>query len=155
MSESVRKNGCSPNRDEFLLMAHTSQSVSPTSSKPSLPCGRRRIIFPAPLTFAAARPNIQPKPRPRGCSKTLRADNDAYRHLLSALASNQLLAGGVGTLAFGSVIYVLRAVPQKMLEFLEKMSWSKVSVKSFSNDFSDVDAFIEGKRLNFFSRSWK
>ena len=74
----------------------------------------------------------------------------------SALASNQLLAGGVGTLAFGGVIYVLRAVPQKMLEFLEKTAWTKVSVESFSNDFSDVDAFIEGKRSRISSAvRWK
>ena len=71
----------------------------------------------------------------------------------SALASNQLLAGGIGTLAFGGVIYVLRAVPQKMLEFFEQTAWTKVFVESLSNDFSDVDAFIEGKRLTFFSRS--
>jgi chaperone BCS1 len=31
--------------------------------------------------------------------------------LYAAFASNQLLVGGVGTLAFGSAMYVLRAVP--------------------------------------------
>ncbi len=40
-----------------------------------------------------------------------------------------------------------------MLEFFEKTAWTKVFVESLSNDFSDVDAFIEGKKLNFFSRS--
>ncbi len=71
----------------------------------------------------------------------------------SALASNQLLAGGIGTLAFGGFIYVLRAVPQKMLDLVEKTAWTKVFVESLSNDYRDVDAFIEGKRLKFFSRS--
>ena len=73
--------------------------------------------------------------------------------IFSALASNQLLAGGIGTLAFGGVAYVLRAVPQKLLELVEKTAWTQVSVENFSNDFRDVDAYIEGKRLNFFSRS--
>ncbi|MGO9428427.1 AAA family ATPase [Rhodoblastus sp.] len=71
----------------------------------------------------------------------------------SALASNQLLAGGVGTLAFGGVIYVLRAVPQHLLALVEKTAWTKVFVESLSNEYRDVDAFIEGKRLSFFSRS--
>jgi len=71
----------------------------------------------------------------------------------SALASNQLLLGGVGTLAFGAAMYVLRAVPEKTLAFVEKTVWTKVFVESMSNEYADVDAFIEGKRLNFFSRS--
>lgn len=72
---------------------------------------------------------------------------------LSALASNQLLAGGVGTLAFGSAMYLLRAVPERIFELIEKTVWTKVFVESLSNEYADVDAFIEGKRLNFFSRS--
>ncbi|QGM98528.1 AAA family ATPase [Methylocystis parvus] len=71
----------------------------------------------------------------------------------SALASNQLLAGGVGTLAFGSLMYLLRAVPEKTLELIDKTMWTKVFVESMSNEYGDVDAFIEGRRLNFFSRS--
>jgi chaperone BCS1 len=72
---------------------------------------------------------------------------------LSALGANPLLAGGVGTLAFGGVLYVLRAVPQALLDLLEKTVWTKVFVESLSNDYRDVDAFIEGRRLGFFSRS--
>lgn len=72
---------------------------------------------------------------------------------LSLLASNQLLAGGVGTLAFGATMYVLRAVPEKTLDLIERTLWTKVFVESLSNEYRDVDAFIEGKRLNFFSRS--
>lgn len=73
--------------------------------------------------------------------------------ITSALASNQLLAGGVGTLAFGAVMYVLRAVPEQALDLAERTLWTKVYVESLSNEYGDVDAFIEGKRLNFFSRS--
>lgn len=72
---------------------------------------------------------------------------------LSVLASNQLLAGGVGTLAFGAAMYVLRAVPEKVLGAVERTLWTKVFVESLSNEYRDVDAFIEGKRLDFFSRS--
>ena len=71
----------------------------------------------------------------------------------SALASNQLLVGGVGTLAFGSLMYVLRTVPQKILDVVEKTVWTTVSVENMSNEYRDVDAFIERLRLNFFSRS--
>ncbi|PPD44149.1 MAG: hypothetical protein CTY15_07855 [Methylocystis sp.] len=73
--------------------------------------------------------------------------------LYAALTSNQLLVGGVGTLAFGTAMYLLRAVPEKIFEFVEKTAWTKVFVESMSNEYDDVDAFIEGKRLNFFSRS--
>lgn len=73
--------------------------------------------------------------------------------LYSALVSNQLLIGGVGTLAFGSLMYVLRAVPETLLDALEKTVWTKVFVESMSNEYDDVDAFIEGRRLDFFSRS--
>jgi mitochondrial chaperone BCS1 len=71
----------------------------------------------------------------------------------SALASNQLLVGGVGTLAFGTLMYVFRAVPETFLEIVEKTVWTKVFVESMSNEYADVDGFIEGRRLDFFSRS--
>ncbi len=71
----------------------------------------------------------------------------------AALASNQLLAGGVGTLAFGAAMYVLRAVPEQTAAFLGKTLWTSVSVESLSNEYADVDAFIESRRLDFFSRS--
>jgi chaperone BCS1 len=71
----------------------------------------------------------------------------------SALASNPLLAGGVGTLAFGGVVYALGAAPRKILDLIEKTAWTTVFVESLSNEYGDVDAFIEGKRLKFFSRS--
>lgn len=86
-------------------------------------------------------------PRESGASMTIL---DA---VTSTLASNQLLLGGVGTLAFGAAMYVLRAVPERTLELLEKTLWTKVFVESMSNEYPDVDAFIEGRRLNFFSRS--
>lgn len=73
--------------------------------------------------------------------------------LSSALASNALLAGGVGTLAFGAAMYVLRAVPQKLGEFVGRTIWTTAFVESLSNEYRDVDAFIEGRRLDFFSRS--
>ena len=73
--------------------------------------------------------------------------------IYSALVSNQLLLGGVGTLAFGSLMYVLRAVPERLLDIVERTVWTKVFVESMSNEYDDVDSFIEGKRLNFFSRS--
>jgi chaperone BCS1 len=71
----------------------------------------------------------------------------------SILSSNQLLVGGVGTLAFGSLMYVLRTVPQNMLDIAERTVWTKVSVENMSNEYRDVDAFIEGQRFDFFSRS--
>jgi len=73
--------------------------------------------------------------------------------IYAALATNQLLVGGVGTLAFGALMYVLRTVPEKILGLFERTLWTKVSVESLSNEYRDVDAFIEGKRLDFFSRS--
>jgi len=71
----------------------------------------------------------------------------------SALAANPLLAGGIGTLAFGSLMYVLRAVPERLIDLAGRMVWTRVTVESLSNEYRDVDAFIEGRRLDFFSRS--
>lgn len=73
--------------------------------------------------------------------------------LTTALAANPMLSAGVGTLAFGSVMYVLRAVPLKALDLIERLVWTKLFVESLSNEYKDVDGFIEGRRLNFFSRS--
>ena len=73
--------------------------------------------------------------------------------LYAAFASNQLLVGGVGTLVFGSAMYVLRAVPESIGDVLGKTLWTTVFVESLSNEYRDVDAFIERHRLNFFSRS--
>ena len=73
--------------------------------------------------------------------------------LTAALASNALLAGGVGTVAFGAVMYLLRAVPEKALDLIERTVWTKVFVESLSNEYKDVDSFIEGHRVNFFSKS--
>jgi hypothetical protein len=50
----------------------------------------------------------------------------------STLISNQLLVGGVGTLAFGSLMYALRTVPQKMLDIIEKTVWTTVTVENMS-----------------------
>ncbi len=71
----------------------------------------------------------------------------------STLVSNQLLVGGIGTLAFGSLMYVLRSVPQKVLDIVERTVWTTVSIENLSNEYPDVDAFIEGHRFDFFSRS--
>ncbi len=76
-----------------------------------------------------------------------------FEALSSALAANPLLAGGVGTVAFGAAMYVLRAAPEKLLDGLGKTVWTKVYVESLSNEYRDVDAFIETRRLDFFSRS--
>ena len=71
----------------------------------------------------------------------------------SALATNQLLAGGVGTLAFGAVMYLLRAVPEKLVEIAGRTLWTKLFVESLSNEYRDIDGFIAQRRLDFFSRS--
>jgi chaperone BCS1 len=73
--------------------------------------------------------------------------------VFSALSSNPLLVGGIGTVAFGSLMYVLRSAPQKVLDVLDRTFWTKLYVESFSNEFRDIDGFIEGRRLSFFSRS--
>ena len=72
---------------------------------------------------------------------------------LSTLASNQLLVGGVGTLAFGALMYLLRAIPEKFVDMLGRVLWTKLFVESLSNEYRDVDGFIATRRLDFFSRS--
>jgi chaperone BCS1 len=72
--------------------------------------------------------------------------------VFSALGSNPLLVGGVGTVAFGALMYVLRAVPQKLLDFVDRTFWTKLFVESLSDEFRDIDGFIESRRLSFFSR---
>ena len=77
----------------------------------------------------------------------------AFDTMFSTLAANPLLVGGIGTVAFGSAMYVLRALPERVLDLVERTIWTKVYVESMSNEYRDVDAFIEGRRLSFFSRS--
>lgn len=76
-----------------------------------------------------------------------------FDQLTSVLTSNPIFVGGAGTLAFGSLMYLLRAVPVKLMEAVDRGLWTKVFVESLSNEFRDVDAFIEQRRLKFFSRS--
>lgn len=73
--------------------------------------------------------------------------------LTSLLTNNPIFIGGVGTLVVGSVLYVLRALPVKFLDGIDKAFWTKVFVESLSNDYRDVDAFVESRRFKFFSRS--
>lgn len=73
--------------------------------------------------------------------------------LTAVFASNPILAGGVGTLVAGSALYVLRAIPEKVLDAAGRMIWTKVSVESMSSEYRDVDTFIEQRRYTFFSRS--
>ncbi len=73
--------------------------------------------------------------------------------LTSLFTSNPVFAGGVGTLVVGSLMYVLRAVPEKLFEAIDRAAWTKLFVESLSNDYRDVDSFIEARRLKFFSRS--
>lgn len=76
-----------------------------------------------------------------------------FESLWTAIGSNPLLVGGIGTLAFGSLMYMLRAVPEKLLDLIERTVWTKLFVESLSNEYRDVDAFIEKRRLSFFSKS--
>lgn len=76
-----------------------------------------------------------------------------FDSLLATITSNQLLVGGIGTLAFGSAMYLLRAVPEKLADIIERTVWTKVFVESLSNEYRDVDDFIESRRLAFFSRT--
>lgn len=78
---------------------------------------------------------------------------NVFESLYAALSSNQILMGGVGTLAFGSAMYLMRAVPERLFDLVERTVWTKVFVESLSNEYRDVDEFIEGRRLGFFSRS--
>lgn len=73
--------------------------------------------------------------------------------ITSALASNPALLAGVGTMAAGSLLYMLRAIPDKLIEGIDHALWTRVSVESFSNEYGDVDAFLEKRRAKFFSRS--
>lgn len=73
--------------------------------------------------------------------------------IASTLMSNQFLVGGIGTLAFGSVMYVMRALPEAMLKIVERTVWTQVQIESLSNEYRDVDSFIEGRRFGVFSRS--
>lgn len=73
--------------------------------------------------------------------------------LWAALSANPVLAGGIGTLAFGSVMYVLRALPGAAFALLTKAVTTRLIVDSLSNEYGDVDAFIEAHRLSFYARS--
>lgn len=73
--------------------------------------------------------------------------------ITSGFASNPVFAGGVGTLAVGSAMYLMRAVPEKIIGALDRTFWTKVFVESLSAEYRDVDQFIEGRRAKFFSRS--
>lgn len=73
--------------------------------------------------------------------------------LYAALASNPILAGGVGTMVAGSVLYMLRSVPEKIGEAISKAFSIKLYVESMSNEYRDIDGYIETLRLDFFSRS--
>lgn len=69
------------------------------------------------------------------------------------LTANPVLAGGIGTVAFGSAMYVLRALPQALYEAAGRIFWTEMFVESQSNEYGDVDAFIEKHRLGLFGRS--
>lgn len=73
--------------------------------------------------------------------------------ITTVFASNPVFAGGVGTLAVGSAMYLMRAVPEKIIDALDRTFWTKVFVESLSAEYRDVDQFIEGRRAKFFSRS--
>lgn len=76
-----------------------------------------------------------------------------FEAVTSVLAANPMLSAGVGTLAFGSAMYLLRAIPAKALDLVDRTIWTKLFVESLSNEYRDVDGFIEARRLRFFSRS--
>lgn len=73
--------------------------------------------------------------------------------LTTIFTSNPIFVGGAGTLVVGSLMYLLRAVPVKLWDAANKVLWTTVFVESQSNDYRDVDAYIETLRLDVFSRS--
>lgn len=70
----------------------------------------------------------------------------------AALAANPVLAGGVGTVAFGAAMYAARKIPEAAAAFLRRSVWTTLQVESLSNEYPDVDALIESRRFDFFSR---
>lgn len=50
----------------------------------------------------------------------------ALETIFSTISSNQLLVGGIGTVAFGSLMYLLRALPERILDLIERTMWTKV-----------------------------
>lgn len=126
--------------------------MPPRSGRAPFTSRKKVRIFAAPIKIAAGHSYIA-APTLSGRLWKGSAAMAFLDTLMSTLTTNPVFVGGVGTLAVGSAMYLLRTVPVKLWEGVDKALWTKLFVESLSNEFRDVDAVVEARRLKFFSRS--
>jgi mitochondrial chaperone BCS1 len=77
--------------------------------------------------------------------------NDLYRWILQ----QPFLIGGVGTVLAGSAMYVLRAIPTNIGNFVHNSITSNLTVNSQNTDFGYIDAYLENHVIPWTFRNFE
>jgi chaperone BCS1 len=70
------------------------------------------------------------------------------------LSQNQFLAGGIGTVMFGSFAYLLKGVPRAIYKFFKRSFTCEFTVTTAHDSFDDTLILLNKHRVNFLSRTF-
>ncbi len=74
--------------------------------------------------------------------------------LIHYASTNPLLVGGIGTLLFGSVMYLVRAVPVRIYRTVKRMTTIEISLTSDSFLYHEILRVLSAARIGLFARNY-
>jgi chaperone BCS1 len=73
----------------------------------------------------------------------------------NALAGqNQFLVGGIGTVVFGGVMYLVRSIPHTIYLWIRRFSTSEFTINTRNDNYEDFLKILYHSRIQFFSRNY-
>lgn len=74
--------------------------------------------------------------------------------IMASINSNPMLVAGLGTIGFGSIIYLLKAIPSRIWEFACSLTTSSFSVNTRHEQFNPILNLLYKNRIAFLSRTY-
>lgn len=74
--------------------------------------------------------------------------------IMASINSNPMLVAGLGTVGFGSIVYLLKAIPSRIWDSLCGLTTSSFSINTRHEQFNPVLNLLYKNRIAFLSRSY-
>jgi chaperone BCS1 len=72
----------------------------------------------------------------------------------STINSNPMLVAGLGTVGFGSIIYLLKAIPSRIYDTISNMTTSTFTVNTRHGEYNPILRLLYKNRISFLSRNF-
>lgn len=74
--------------------------------------------------------------------------------IIHYVSTNPLLVGGIGTLLFGSVMYLVRDIPVRIYHIIKRMNTIEISLTSDSFLYHEILRVLSTARIGLFARNY-